>query len=62
MSKKDNYMVGDDLMRYWCSILEHQREVCRGAAIPENSKLHYGKDSVHRPTNYGNLDRKSDHP
>lgn len=45
MSKKDNYMVGDERMRYWCSILEHQREVCRGAAIPENTKLHYGMDS-----------------
>lgn len=45
MSKKDNYMVGDDRMRYWCSILEHQREVCRGTAIPENTKLHYGMDS-----------------
>ena len=45
MSRKDNYMVGDDRMRYWCSILEHQREVCRGAAIPENLKLHYGMDS-----------------
>lgn len=43
MGKKDNYLFGDDRTRYWCSILEHQREVCRGKVIPENMILQYGE-------------------
>lgn len=45
MGKKDNYMFGNDRTRYWCRILEHQREVCRGTVIPKNSTLQYGRDS-----------------
>ena len=43
MNRKDNYIVGDNRMRHWCDILEHQREVCRGAAIPKSSILEFGK-------------------
>lgn len=43
MGKKDSYRFGDDRTRYWCSILEHQRAVCRGTAIPENLILQYGE-------------------
>lgn len=43
MGNKNNYLFGDDRTRYWCSILEHQREVCRGKAIPENMILQYGE-------------------
>ena len=43
MNRKDNYIVGDNQMRHWCDILEHQREVCRGAAIPKSSILEFGK-------------------
>lgn len=43
MGKKDNYVYGTDRTRYWCSILEHQREMCRGAAIPKSSILEFGK-------------------
>lgn len=43
MGRKDNYMFGNDRTRYWCSILERQREVCRGKAIPESFILKYSK-------------------
>lgn len=43
MGKKDNNMFRDDRTRYWCSILEHQRAVCRGIVIPQESILQYGK-------------------
>lgn len=45
MGKKDNYVYGTDRARYWCSILEHQHKVCRGAAIPKSSILEFGKHS-----------------
>ena len=43
MGKKDHYVYGTDRTRYWCSILERQREMCRGAAIPKSSILEFGK-------------------
>ena len=43
MGKKDNYVYGTDRTRYWCSILEHQRKMCRGVAIPKSSILEFGK-------------------
>ena len=43
MGKKDHYVYGTDRTRYWCSILERQLEMCRGAAIPKSSILEFGK-------------------
>lgn len=46
MGKKDNHMIYNDRTRYWCHILERQREICRGTVIPETSILQYGEHSA----------------
>ena len=43
MGRKDKYMFSDNRTRYWCSILEHQREVCQGKDIPKSFILEYSE-------------------
>ncbi len=43
MGRKDKYMFSDNRTQYWCSILEHQREVCQGKDIPKSFILEYSE-------------------